>query len=209
MIGPLLALALQATAPADAPAHNAADSIDDILNRAPSDRPPPAPPVPAAAAPAVAAPNPTPPPQATTASPPSAPSVPQAPIPYQSRYDDGPDRYASGVRSNFQAREARQGDLDGRWTLSDPDGKGLYVFQFADPGPGRGPVEGAWRDLARQGAPNASGFLDAADRTGSALSLSFEETGRLTITLIQGADGRWTGVIHDADRTKPVIMTKS
>jgi hypothetical protein len=117
--------------------------------------------------------------------------------------------YESGVRSTFQAREARQGPLDGRWALNDPDGKGLYMIQLADPGPGRGPVEGAWRDLAREGAVGSSGFLTSAERAGQDLVLKFQEDQLCVVTLTLGADGRWTGRLQSAEGTRPVVMTRS
>jgi hypothetical protein len=137
--------------------------------------------------------------------PPAAP----IPAPAYAPGDDPAARYASGVRSSFEARQARQGPLDGRWTLSDTDGHGLYVFQLADPGPGRGPVEGAWRDLDRQGAADALGFLDAAERSGQGLILSFREAQLRTVTLTQGTDGRWTGQIVSEGQARPVVMTRS
>lgn len=117
--------------------------------------------------------------------------------------------YESGVRSSFEARESRQGPLDGRWVLNGADGKGLYMIQFDDPGPGRGPVEGAWRDLVRQGAVGSSGFLASADRSGQDLVVKFQENAPCVVTLALGADGRWTGSLRTADGSRPVVMTRS
>ena len=198
MIGAIFALALQATAGADTPPRNAADGIGEILAHTPPDTPTPAPAPPPAAAPA-AAPASAPPP---AIAPPLA-SAPSSPP------DGRASPYESSIRSTFEAREAQQGPLDGRWVLSDAAGKGLYMIQLADPGPGRGPVEGAWRDLGRQGAANASGFLASADRAGEALVLRFEEGQAWVVTLTLGPDGRWSGRMQAADQSRPVVMTRS
>jgi hypothetical protein len=198
MIGAIFALALQATAGADTPPRNAADGIGEILAHTPPDAPVPAPPPAAVPAPAPAS-APAPPPV-------MAPPIAAAP---SSPPDGRASLYESSIRSTFEAREARQGPLDGRWTLSDADGKGLYIFQLADPGAGRGPVEGAWRDLGRQGSANASGFLASADRTGEALVLRFEEGQAWVVTLTLGPDGRWSGRMQAADQSRPVVMTRS
>lgn len=197
MIGAVLALALQAigadAAAAASPAGgpdaqttsaqaNAADAIADILANTPPDAAPPAP------------------------MPPAESSPPPLPGP---TVEERAQMYESGVRSSFQARESRQGPLDGRWVLTDADGKSLFMLQLTDPGVGRGPVEGAWRDMERQGAVGASGFLTSADRSGPDLVLKFEEGDACVVTLAQGADGRWTGALRVADHSRPVVMTRS
>ena len=228
--------AASAAAPPAPPPQNAADAIADILAQTPPDEPavvaaPPRAPMPAQPAPppkpvapppvqpVYIRPAPAPVNQAPAMPLPGAPAAPVAPSapvraaappPYEPE-SPGPDRaatYAAGVRSAFEAREARQGPLDGRWTLSDADGRELYMFQFADPGPGRGPVEGAWRDLDHQGG-EASGFLAGADRSGQALVLRFEDGQARTVTLTLGADGRWTGRLQADDRSRAVVMTRS
>jgi hypothetical protein len=197
MIGAVLALALQAigadAAAAASPAGgpdaqttsaqaNAADAIADILANTPPDAAPPTP-MPPAESPPPPLPGPT--------------------------VEERAQMYESGVRSSFQARESRQGPLDGRWVLTDADGKSLFMLQLTDPGVGRGPVEGAWRDMERQGAVGASGFLTSADRSGPNLVLKFEEGDACVVTLAQGADGRWTGALRVADHSRPVVMTRS
>jgi hypothetical protein len=210
MIGAIFALALQAAdAPAPSappaaspPSRNAADAIGDILAMTPPDSPPP--PAPAPVAPAsVSSPSVLPAPVAPAAVAPVYAPPPEPTAQERARM------YESGVISNFQAREARQGPLDGRWALNDADGKTLYMIQFADPGPGRGPVEGAWRDVVRQGAVGASGFLDSADRSGQALVLKFESDQPCVVTLTLGADGRWSGTLRTGERSRPVVMTRS
>ena len=197
MIGAVLALALQAigadaaaaavqplpAAPAPAP-NNAADAIADILAHTPDEPPMPG----------------TPParPPVTTPAPPPEPTA-----------EERAQMYESGVRSSFEARESLQGPLDGRWLLADADGKGLYMLQLTDPGTGRGPVEGAWRDLSRQGAVGASGFLTSAEHFGRDLVLKFEEGEACVVTLTLGADGRWTGTLRIVNGNRPVIMTRS
>jgi hypothetical protein len=202
MIGVLFVLALQAADGSQAPApaeHNAADAIADILARTPPDGPP---------APAVPAQTPAAPPAAAPSSVAAAPTG-SAAFPAVSAPADRAQRYESSLRASFQAREARQGDLDGRWTLTDVDGKALYIFQLADPGPGRGPVEGAWRDLGRTDGARTSGFIDAAARSGRSLTVNFQDAGPCTVTLTEGADGRWTGQIKVGDKTQAVVMGRA
>jgi hypothetical protein len=191
MIGVMFALVLQA---ANAPSPSIGDLIGDILAQTPPDGP---------AGPVAVPPQ-------TAAPPPAQTNPTQAPPPaFPDAAPDAPSsRYDSSVRSSFQAQEARQGDLDGRWTVTGADGKALYVLQLADPGAGRGPVEGAWRDPARTGAPGGSGFIDAADRAGHDLTLTFQDAGTCTLALTLGADGRWTGQLKRADQSQPVTMAR-
>ena len=111
MIGAIVALALQAigadaaaSAGADARAapasSNAVDAIADILAHTPADPPSPAP--------EPNTPQPSPPPVVASPSPPETSPEQRARM------------YESGVRSSFQARQSRQGPLDGRWVLNDP-----------------------------------------------------------------------------------------
>jgi hypothetical protein len=196
VIGVILALAmiLQTDAePPIAPApRTAAEAAAETLSKAAAAQ--------AAATQEQAAPAPLAPPAAPSPPAPSAASPPSALY------------YESGVRTQFQAQEARQGPLDGRWSLDDADGKALFDLQLADPGPGRGPVEGAWRDLGRQGALDETGFIAGAERVGQTLTLSFSEppqTEPWTAVLTQGADGRWSGQMRRADQILAVVMTPS
>jgi hypothetical protein len=83
------------------------------------------------------------------------------------------------------------------------------MLQLTDPGTGRGPVEGAWRDLSRQGAVGASGFLTSAEHLGRDLVLKFEEGQSCVVTLTEGPDGRWTGALRTGEGNRPVSMTRS
>lgn len=80
--------------------------------------------------------------------------------------------YTSRLRASFASAQGFQGPMDGGWVLSDAQGRELYRLQLADRG--RGVVEGAWRDPRRPGQPDASGFIDEIERTGSATVMRFD-----------------------------------
>lgn len=96
--------------------------------------------------------------------------------------------YESRIRASLVATQTFQGPLDGGWRLAGPSGP-LYDLQLVDRNTGA--VEGAWRDLRRPGALTGSGLLDAVERDGAALRLTFD--GGKTAVLTPGADGAWTG----------------
>ena len=60
--------------------------------------------------------------------------------------------------------------MDGSWMLA-AAGQPLYAFQLTDR---NGAVEGAWRDLRRAGALDASGFFEVVERTGGGLTFRFD-----------------------------------
>ena len=181
--------------------------------------PPPAPP--AAPAPAVAPPATTVP--ATSTPPPSDTLEPDTkPLSDDNAPTDplADETQGSTVQSAYAAAEQRQGPLDGRWRLSDGAGAPLFDFQLSDPGANRSPrssnpdhpdIEGAWRDLRREGAMGASGFLLSVRHDGASLEISFEEAnpkrpGRLALHL--AADGGWKGELTEGGAPQIVFMDR-
>lgn len=121
------------------------------------------------------------------------------------RNPDGPpspeeEAYDSRIRSSAAAARAFLGPLDGGWTITG-GGRELYVLQLADRD---GIVEGSWRDPRRPGAPDASGYLDVADRSDGSLVLSF--TGAFAVLRL--VDGRWTGQLTEGERTERVTLVR-
>ena len=117
--------------------------------------------------------------------------------------------YDSRIRSSFASAQAFQGPLDGGWTLA-ADGEGdLYNLQLSNRGDR---LEGAWRDLHRKGALDASGLVDDIQRSGSQLTLRFSPAagrpGGLA-TPQGGYDGRWTGELAQGSERKRITLRRT
>jgi hypothetical protein len=130
------------------------------------------------------------------------------------------DAREAAVRGAFAEAEALRGGLDGRWRLSGADGAPLYIFQFADSGYSADPrsatpwtptIEGAWRDLQREGAIDSSGFVTAIERTGGAVVIRFynrDPSHPQVVTLTQGSGGDWTGALDADGARRNVVMNR-
>ena len=132
-----------------------------------------------------------------------APASPTAPAAAPSS-----EAYSARVRQSYAAAEAFRGRLDGAWTLSGGGGD-LLRFQLTDKGDGR--VEGAWRDLKRTGALEASGFVDEVTLAWPKLNMRFKAsaTPEIRIGLQATADGRWTGKLWRGDEVFDVVLRKT
>ncbi|WP_394763901.1 hypothetical protein [Phenylobacterium sp.] len=115
--------------------------------------------------------------------------------------------YDARIRASFASAQSFQGPLDGGWTLADRNGD-RYVLQIVDR---RDRLEAVWRDLRRAGAINASGLVDSIQRADGGVTLKFTEaeTPDLTLTLRQGADGRWAGKLARGDATFDVTLRRT
>ena len=116
--------------------------------------------------------------------------------------------YDARIRASLASAQSFQGPLDGGWTLS-AGNQDLYALQLVDR---RDRLEGAWRDLRRQGALNASGLVDQMQRQGADLTLSFtpEPGAPMTLaTLHDGGNGFWTGELAEAGRNRAVILRRT
>ena len=109
--------------------------------------------------------------------------------------------YDSRLKSSMASAQSFQGPMEGGWTLV-AGGRELYAFQLVDR---NGAVEGAWRDVRRVGALDASGFIDQVERTDGAMTLRI---GALVVVLHANADGRWVGEITEAGRTQAVSLRR-
>ena len=147
--------------------------------------------------------------------PPSTPA--QTPGPRAPRLDDktvAPDgaprdadlNYQNRVLGNFQATQGRQGPYDGRWTISGSAGD-MFVLQLTDPGEG-GKIEGAWRDLRRNGG-GRSGLIDSIVRDGDMVTVRFvEETGAqpVEVKLRSSQPGGWLGEANTVEGGRQSIV---
>ncbi|RAK59283.1 hypothetical protein DJ021_05435 [Phenylobacterium hankyongense] len=117
--------------------------------------------------------------------------------------------YDSRIRSSFASAQAFQGPLDGGWTLA-ADGEGdLYNLQLSNRGER---LEGAWRDLRRKGALDASGLVDDIQRSGSQLTLRFSPAPGKPVavaTLQGGYDGRWSGELAQGSERKRITLRRT
>lgn len=109
--------------------------------------------------------------------------------------------YDSRLKSSAASVRSFQGPMDGGWTLS-AGGQALYALQLTDR---NGAVEGAWRDLRRAGALDASGFFDLVERTEAGLTFHFSEAAK---AVLRQSGGGWTGQLSEAGRSEPVSLTR-
>jgi hypothetical protein len=150
---------------------------------------------------------------------PEAASGPAAPGDDAEPAPGAPDQQAA-VKSAYAAAESLLGPLDGLWRLEDTSGRALFILDLSDPGPPPAPLaaapddpglEGAWRDPADPRAPDASGLIDGARRSGDHLSIAFTrgtDQAPVAIDLRKSRDGRWTGALTIAGARQAVVMTR-
>ncbi len=96
--------------------------------------------------------------------------------------------YDARIRASMEAARRVRGPLEGGWTIAGAGGD-LFDLQLSER---KGVIEGAWRDLSHAGAPGASGYIDAVERSGDDLTVRFAD-GRLTALLHAQPDGLWSG----------------
>lgn len=201
-------------------------TIDDLIAGAAPYEPPPAPaaapveqvvivPAPAARAPASAyAPTPTTTLRAAPVAPP--PTAEPRPVFIDDRgaTPDAPPTagdmaYQNRVLGVFHAAQGRQGALDGRWRVN-ADGVDVYILQLADPGAGESRIEGAWRNVRREGGLDASGFVDQVSREDDEVVVRFTDAARRAaeIRLRNTPDGQWVGRIVWPQGGANVVMTR-
>ena len=182
-----------------------------VIGQAPAAAPvaPPVQATPAPAAPAVQ-PAPTPPPAS-----PALPSDEDGPPASNAQAGVG----ESQIRASYQNAEATRGALDGRWRLAGADGQVIYVFQFSDSGGAPDPrattprspqVEGAWQDLRRPNALNATGMFETVRHDGAKLAIVLDEGDppRTETITLQPTGSAWTGEFVDGPTRTNVTMTR-
>lgn len=118
--------------------------------------------------------------------------------------------YEARLRASFLSAQGLKGPLEGGWTLADAGGSRLYDLQLVDSTGGM--VDGAWRDLRRPGAIDASGLIVGASRIGSQFTLRFYPQGYgvpVTVTLTAAADGRWSGELNEQGERRTVYLQRN
>lgn len=161
-------------------------------------------------------PDTQPPPSPLTASPLPAPA-PDDSAPAEPLADEA---NGATVDQAYAAAQSRQGPLDGRWRLSDAGGAPLFDFQLTDPGDRPSPrtsytarpqIEGAWRDLRRDGALGGAGVLTIVQREGDKLVIAFGEPGPahpIQVILHRTATGGWSGEMAEVGATTIVFLER-
>ena len=96
--------------------------------------------------------------------------------------------YDARLRSAMAAAQALRGPLEGGWIVA-ANGQDLYALELTDR---NGVVDGAWRDLRRAGALDASGFIAPAERADGRLTLRL---GARRVSLGLDRDGSWRGTL--------------
>ncbi|PHY19185.1 hypothetical protein [Caulobacter sp. BP25] len=146
--------------------------------------------------------------QAETAAKPAPRRKPNIlPIPAPGETSPAEQVYEMRVRGSIAAAQNLQGPLDGQWRVAGPDGTPLYALLIVDKAGGLAPLEGAWRDLRRTGAPGSTGLIDDLQREGEGLSARFairEGVAASILTLRPDEDGRWTGELVEDGATRAV-----
>lgn len=184
---------------ADLLAHQDEEAEDESVQGLPAEPQPYTPPL-------------APPPQAYTP-PPSRPPVTE-PV-FVDQLDRSPEApptstdlsYEQRLRQSFAAAQGLQGAFDGAWSLRSPTGAVLYSLQIVDQG--RGELGGSWRDPARPGAIDASGFLEDVRQAGAQLTLQFSPVeGRRAYVTLSGSGAGWTGQLEQGGDRIPVTLTR-
>jgi hypothetical protein len=116
--------------------------------------------------------------------------------------------YEQRLRASFAAAQGLQGGLDGAWTLRSPTGAPIYALQIVDQG--RGDLGGSWRDLSRQGALDASGFLDDVRQSGGQLVLRFSPRAGVRVhAALNAAGAGWSGELEQNGDRIPVTLVRN
>ncbi len=181
-VGALLALLILAATPAGAQELEP-DAIDTILRAPPENQPP--------------EPNPPPEPRPSSGKPVFIHEAGRTP---DSAANETDRAYDARLRMSASAARSFHGPLEGGWTLA-AGGQDLFALQLIDR---TGFVEGAWRDLRRPGALDASGLIDAADRMSGDLTLRFSGA----MLVIRPADAGWAGEFTESGRTETARLTR-
>lgn len=108
--------------------------------------------------------------------------------------------YDAGVANAERNMDGRMGPLDGRWRLSDAEGRPLMVLSLMDQGVSR-PLEGAYRTAD---ARSAVGPLATLEREADTLVLTLDGA-RLSL---RPAGDAWTGVLAKGGREQSVTLAR-
>lgn len=123
---------------------------------------------------------------------------------YEFSPSDSQTTYDQGVAQAAIDAEAAMGPLDGRWRITQPDGKPLLSLSLTDRGEGRR-VEGAWRSLDAPAGIDRMGFAGPVSTQGEVVVIPLSEGELHLHPALNGWAGEW---IRDG-RARPVTATRS
>ncbi len=123
------------------------------------------------------------------------------------------------IKAAYASAEKAQGPLDGRWRLSGGDGVALFDFVLADTGgtpaskaaTDAATIEGAWRDLRREGGVGGSGVIESVTHVADRVEIRFHQADPASptvLTLRAGAEGVWSGDMVEGGVRRPVVMSR-
>lgn len=110
---------------------------------------------------------------------------------YEHSASDIETAYDQGVASAEIRVDQSAGPLDGRWQVSDEQGRTLFGLALSDSG---GFVEGGWRGREGSGVATADGHV-----------LTLEGLGALSL---QPANGGWHGTLTTGGHTRAVSLNR-
>jgi hypothetical protein len=116
--------------------------------------------------------------------------------------------YDTRIRASFAAAESYQGPLDGGWTLAEDKSGDRFAFQIVER---RDRLEAVWRDLRAKDALTTSGLVDQIQRSGSGLTLSFNDARGVAIrlTLTPSGEDRWRGELLQGTAKLAVTLRRT
>ena len=123
---------------------------------------------------------------------------------YARSYEHAPSgadtAYDAGIANAERTMDGRMGPLDGRWRLTDAEGRPLMILSLMDQGEAR-PLEGGYRTSDSRAAV---GPLTAAERTAGSLVLDLDGA---RLSLHPAGEG-WTGRLTRDGREQPVTLAR-
>lgn len=121
---------------------------------------------------------------------------------YEASPTDAELAYEQGVAQAEINADALSGPLDGRWRVSDANGRPLLSLALVDRA-GAGSAQGAWRTVDGE---RATGPAEATDGGEAGVLVSLGEEGRLTL---HRAGAGWTGMLEQGGRRTAVTLGRA
>lgn len=121
---------------------------------------------------------------------------------YEASPTDAELAYEQGVAQAQINADALSGPLDGRWRVTDPQGRALLSLALNDRGRDQ-PAQGAWRTLAGE---RAAGVAEGVASGDGETVLNLGDRGRLVLS--RTADG-WSGVLEQDGRRTAVTLGRA
>lgn len=130
---------------------------------------------------------------------------------YQRHYEPPKDEREAQYDARLQQASAtRDGQMEGAWMLSNPDGNGLVRFELRQSG---GQIDGAWRSVSGGYGLNGSGFVSDVTLAGRDLEVNYvvgSARSPVVVHLRQDTNGIWRGTrMEPSGVTTPVVLTRA